>query len=68
MEGPSRWPRGTLRPKKLALTSPTIVDRSVGIVSSRTQATEFIYYILIYICSGAIWSMTDVTKDFRICY
>jgi hypothetical protein len=30
-------------PKKLALTSPTIGGRSVGIVQSRTQATEFVF-------------------------
>jgi hypothetical protein len=38
---PSRWPRGTLYPLKLALSSPTSGGRSVGIVRSRTQATEF---------------------------
>jgi hypothetical protein len=38
---PSRWPRGTLYPQKLALTSPTCCGRSVGIVCSRTQAMEF---------------------------
>jgi hypothetical protein len=38
---PSSWPRGTLYPQKLALTSPTSGGRSVGIVRSRTQATEF---------------------------
>jgi hypothetical protein len=38
---PSRWPRGTLYPQKLALTSPTSGGRAVGIVRSRTQATEF---------------------------
>jgi hypothetical protein len=38
---PSRWSRGTLYPQKLALTSPTSSGRSVGIVRSRTQATEF---------------------------
>jgi hypothetical protein len=37
---PSRWPRGTLYPQKLPLTSPTTGGRSVGIVRSRTQATE----------------------------
>jgi hypothetical protein len=42
---PSRWPRGTLHPKKLALTSPTSGVLSVGIVRSRIQATEF--FILI---------------------
>jgi hypothetical protein len=38
---PSRWPRGTLYPEKLALTSPTSGSRSVGVVRSRTQSTEF---------------------------
>jgi hypothetical protein len=31
---PSRWPRGTLYPEKLALPSPTIGGRSVCIVRS----------------------------------
>jgi hypothetical protein len=38
---PSRWPRGTLYPQKLALTSLTSGGLSVGIVRSLTQATEF---------------------------
>jgi hypothetical protein len=38
---PSRWPRGTFYPQKLALTSPTSGSRSVGIVRSRTKAKEF---------------------------
>jgi hypothetical protein len=38
---PSRWPRGTLYPQKLALTSPKSGGRSVGIVRSRTKATVF---------------------------
>jgi hypothetical protein len=42
---PSRWPRGTLYPQKLALSSPTSGGRSVGIVRSRTQATAF-YQVL----------------------
>jgi hypothetical protein len=37
----SRRPRGTLYPQKLALTSPTSGNRSVGIVRSRTQAKKF---------------------------
>jgi hypothetical protein len=37
---PSRWPRSTLYPQKLALTSPASGGPSVGIVLSRTQATE----------------------------
>jgi hypothetical protein len=38
---PSRWPRGTLYPQKLAITSPTSGGRSVGMVRSPNQATEF---------------------------
>jgi hypothetical protein len=38
---PSRWPRGTLYPQKLTLTSPTSGGRSVSIVRERPQATEF---------------------------
>jgi hypothetical protein len=41
---PSRWPRCTLYPQNLALTSPTSGGRSVGIVRSRTQATELFLY------------------------
>jgi hypothetical protein len=37
----SRWPRGTLYPQRLSLTSPTNDGRSVGIVRSRTEATGF---------------------------
>jgi hypothetical protein len=40
---PSRWPRDTLYPQKLAITSPTSGGRSVGIVRSRTQTMEFSY-------------------------
>jgi hypothetical protein len=38
--GPLCWPRNTY-PQKLELTSPTSSGRSVGIVRSRTQATEY---------------------------
>jgi hypothetical protein len=38
---PFRWPRDTLYPQKLALTSPTRGGRSVCIVRVRTKATEF---------------------------
>jgi hypothetical protein len=43
---PSRWPRGTLYPQKLALTSPTSGGRSVGMVRLRAQATEFSFLVL----------------------
>jgi hypothetical protein len=39
---PSRSPRGTIYPQKSALTSPTSGGRSVGIIRSRTQATELL--------------------------
>jgi hypothetical protein len=42
---PPNWPRDTLYLHKLTLTSPTSGGRSVGVVRSRTQATEF---VLIY--------------------
>jgi hypothetical protein len=46
---PSRWPRNTLYTQKLALTSPTGGGRSVGIVRSRTQATEFFSFVVLYV-------------------
>jgi hypothetical protein len=44
---PSRWPRGTLYPQQLTLTSATSGGRSVGIVRSRTQAMEFSLVLVI---------------------
>jgi hypothetical protein len=38
---PLRWPRDTLCPQKLALTSPTWGGRSVGIVRLRTKEKSF---------------------------
>jgi hypothetical protein len=43
---PSCWPRGTLYPQKFALTSSTSGSRSVGIVCSRTRATELVVCVL----------------------
>jgi hypothetical protein len=42
---PSHWPRGTLYPQKLAVTSPTCGSRSVGIVRSWTQTMEFFFVV-----------------------
>jgi hypothetical protein len=42
---PSRSPRGSLYPQKLALTSPTGGGRSVGMVRSRTRTPDFSFYI-----------------------
>jgi hypothetical protein len=39
---PLRWPRDTLYPQNIALTSPTSGSRSVGIVRLRTKASEFV--------------------------
>jgi hypothetical protein len=41
---PLGWPRDTLYPQKLPLTSLTSGGRSVGIVRSRTKATEVFFY------------------------
>jgi hypothetical protein len=46
---PSGWLRGTIYPKKLALTSPTSSSLSVGIVRSRTQATVRLYVSIPYL-------------------
>jgi hypothetical protein len=54
-ENPSRLPRGTLYPQKLALTSPTSACSSVGIVCLQTQATEFLVLNL--------WAWTIIQID-----
>jgi hypothetical protein len=36
----------TLYPQKLALTSPTSGSRTVGIVRSRSEATEFVLFLV----------------------
>jgi hypothetical protein len=48
---PSHWPRDAFYPQKLALTSPTSGGRSVGIVRSRTQSSEFFIIMIIIIKS-----------------
>jgi hypothetical protein len=40
-----RWPRDTLYPQNLALTSPTSGGRSVGMVRLLTKATEFVLFV-----------------------
>jgi hypothetical protein len=40
---PSRWPRDTLYPQKLALTLPTSSGHSVGIVRLRIKTAEFVF-------------------------
>jgi hypothetical protein len=45
----SRWPRGTLYPQKLAITSLTSGGRSVGIVRLRTQTKEFVFFFHLWL-------------------
>jgi hypothetical protein len=62
---PSRRPRGTLYPQKLVLISPTSGGRSVGIVRSRTQTTEFFFLwleLLSYLCVDYIASNGRMTE------
>jgi hypothetical protein len=40
-------PHGTLYPQKLPLTSPTSGGRSVSLVRSRTQTTEFVLFFVL---------------------
>ena len=53
-----------LYPQKLALTSPIGGGRSVGIVRSRTKATERLYFIYLFIylfvlyINIYLWSLT----------
>jgi hypothetical protein len=51
---PLRWPRDTLYPQKLTLTSPTSGGRSVGIVRLRAKATEF---VLFFVCMTIMQSL-----------
>jgi hypothetical protein len=61
---PSRWPRGTFYQQNLALISPTSGGRSVGIVRSQTQATEFSCfssYLALHIAWGRLELYTVFT-------
>jgi hypothetical protein len=53
---PLRWPRGTLHPQKLALTSPTVGGRYVDIVRSRTKATELFIFKRFTKLLGQYWT------------
>jgi hypothetical protein len=64
---PRSWPRGTLHPRKLALTFPTSCGRSVGIVRSMTQATEFVFCVLFpYFTSSSINGQFCFTLDVSV--
>jgi hypothetical protein len=44
LKDPSRWSRGTLYPQKLVTILLTSDGRSVGVVRSRTQAKELVFF------------------------
>jgi len=54
-----------LYPQKLALTSPTGGGRSVGIVRSRTKATEFIFSLVevMFLSFQGQYSTTQNQRD-----
>jgi hypothetical protein len=43
--------------KKLALTSLTSGGRSVGIVRLRTEATEFLFFYLLFVASSFLGAL-----------
>jgi hypothetical protein len=53
----SCWSCGTLYPQKLAITSLTSDGRSVGIVRSRTRATEFSLVFSFIIIISMKWAL-----------
>jgi hypothetical protein len=63
---PSGWPRGTLYPQKLALSSPTSGGRSVGIVHSRTQATEISVPLTYALLSCLLYKMLLWIHGYRV--
>jgi hypothetical protein len=62
----SRRPRGTLYPQKLALTSPTNGGRSVSVVRSWTQATEFSLVFVVDRIDMGMAIRTSVTQRSRL--
>jgi hypothetical protein len=57
---PPRWPRHTLYPQKSALTLPTNDCRSVGIVRSQTEATEFSSVLLLFYFIYLLFYLTPI--------
>jgi hypothetical protein len=64
---PSRWPRGTLYPQKLALTPPTSGGRSVGMIRSGTQATEFVSVFICDLRFSLLWIWESVLSRMWHC-
>jgi hypothetical protein len=64
---PSCLPRGILYPQKLALTSPTSGGRSVDIVRSRTQTTEFVFvFVLLCRLSKIVESLNSADSQLAV--
>jgi hypothetical protein len=65
---PSRWPRGTVYPQKLEITSPTSGGRSVCIVRSRTQIKEFVLLVVLwaFVPSTSLTCLASLSS--RTCY
>jgi hypothetical protein len=57
---PSRWPRGSLYPQKLALTSPTSGGRTVARIHSRTHDME----LFCFLCLTIVYSVRRRQKVF----
>jgi hypothetical protein len=58
----SRSPRGTLYQQTLALTSLTRGGRSVGVVRSRTEATEL---LVLHTIKCTVWAKLRVFDTFK---
>jgi hypothetical protein len=65
---PSHWPRGTFYLQKLELTSPTSGGSSVGIVRSRTQATEFSFWSPIFLNNYSSFDCDILNEQFSVPY
>jgi hypothetical protein len=62
----SCWPRGTLYPQKLALSSPTSGGSVAGIVRLQTQATEFSFFFQFYRWGGNWDSAVGIATGCRM--
>jgi hypothetical protein len=65
---PIRWPRDTIYPQKLALTSPTSGGRSAGIVRLRTKTTEFIFFFKFIYSGTNTWAYISLfARHYPLC-
>jgi hypothetical protein len=61
-----RWPRDTLYPQKLALTSPTSGSRSVGTVCLQTKTTDFVCLFLYMLLVWLLLIILDGVKTYPL--